>query len=110
MTTTTRKATILARIGGVRLIWSLIAAIVAAALSLHTTKQLELPALAGPFHVWWPLLALAFAGTEVWVVHVHFRRDAHSFSLSEVPLVLGLFFTSPLGLVLAQLTGAAIAL
>src|SRR5437867_4126679 len=52
-----------------------------------------------------------FALSEAFVVHLQFRRgDAHSFSLNEIPLVLGLFFTEPGGLVLAQLIGAAIAL
>src|SRR5205085_2919049 len=40
----------------------------------------------------------------------HFRREAHSISFSEVPMVLGLFFTSPQMVVLAVLTGSAAAL
>src|SRR5690349_16817985 len=81
----------LSRLNGMRMIWGLILLMAAVALALHTTDELQRPALAGPFHIWWPLLALGFAASEVWVVHVHFRRDAHSFSMSEVPLVLGLF-------------------
>ena len=38
------------------------------------------------------MLASLFYLAEALVVHFHFRRDAHSFSLSEVPLVLGLFY------------------
>ena len=58
---------------------------------------------------WW-LLAGVFAVVEAFVVHVQFGRETESFSLSEIPLVLGLFFVSPSDLVLAQLVGAAIAL
>jgi diguanylate cyclase (GGDEF)-like protein len=58
---------------------------------------------------WW-LLAAFFLVAEVCVVHIHLRGDAHSFSLSEVPLVLGLFCSDPVQLVTAQAVGAALAL
>jgi K+-sensing histidine kinase KdpD len=41
---------------------------------------------------------------------VHFRRDAESFSLSEIPLVIALFFVAPVQLVTAQVVGAGVAL
>src|SRR5918999_4260897 len=69
-----------------------------------------LPSLPHPLHIPWPILAAGFYFAEVYVVHLQVRRDAHSFSLSEIPLVLGLFFSSPAELVIAQLVGAAIAL
>src|SRR5438093_6268252 len=63
------------------------------------------------FHIGWPTLAVLFAVSEAFVVHVQFRRgDAHSFSLNEIPLVLGLFFAEPRALVLAQLVGAGVTL
>jgi len=55
------------------------------------------------------LAALAYA-TEAWVVHVHYRRQAHTLSLNEIVIVLGLFFLPPAGLLLAQLIGAPLAL
>lgn len=58
---------------------------------------------------WWFLAGL-FLVAELCVVHVHVRGDAHSFSLSEVPLVLGLFCSEPLQLVTAQAVGVALAL
>ena len=58
----------------------------------------------------WGLFALAFAATEMAVVHLHVRRSAQTFSLSEVPLVIGLFFTAPHLLVLARVLGAGPAL
>jgi diguanylate cyclase (GGDEF)-like protein len=61
-------------------------------------------------HLPWWLLVLGFYLTEGFVVHFQFRREAHTISLSEIPLVLGLFSTSPGRLVLAQLLGAGLAL
>ena len=39
---------------------------------------------------WWTLRARFFL-TEAFPVHLHFRSEAHSLSLSELGLVLGLF-------------------
>ena len=68
------------------------------------------PFASQPWHIPWPALAALFFVTEVFVVHVHFRAEAHSISVSELVLVLGLFFASPQGMVLAQVVGAAVAL
>lgn len=66
--------------------------------------------LGSGFHIPWWILAILFYASEVFVVHFQFRREVHSLSLSELPLVLGLFFTSPQGLVAAQILGAVAAL
>jgi diguanylate cyclase (GGDEF)-like protein len=58
---------------------------------------------------WWVLIPL-FCAAEVFVVHIQFRRDAHSFSLSELPLVAGFFFAPPLVVVLSMVAGTAFAL
>jgi diguanylate cyclase (GGDEF)-like protein len=58
---------------------------------------------------WWTLV-LVFGVAEASVVHLHFRSEAHSLSLSEAGLVFGLFFASPFGLVSAQLAGGSLAL
>jgi diguanylate cyclase (GGDEF)-like protein len=58
----------------------------------------------------WPLLAAGFCVAEMKVVSVHFRRETHSFSLSEFPAVIGLFFLAPLDYLLALLVGSAVAL
>jgi diguanylate cyclase (GGDEF)-like protein len=54
-------------------------------------------------HVPWWLLLLAFYGGELLVVHLSFGRDAHTFSMSEVPLVIGLVAASPVALIISQL-------
>jgi diguanylate cyclase (GGDEF)-like protein len=58
---------------------------------------------------WWALAA-GFAATELFVIHAHVRGSAHSLSLSELPLVLGLLLASPSDLVLAMVVGPAVVL
>ncbi|HEX5267434.1 MAG TPA: EAL domain-containing protein [Acidimicrobiales bacterium] len=61
-------------------------------------------------HLAWPILAVAFCVVEIQVIHLRFRAEAHSISVNELPLVLGLIFATPTGLILAQVVGAAMAL
>ncbi|MGZ4591318.1 MAG: putative bifunctional diguanylate cyclase/phosphodiesterase [Actinomycetes bacterium] len=56
-------------------------------------------------HIWWPLLAVAFALTERFVVHVPIGRENNAISFNEAPLVLGLLFLSTDELVWAALLG-----
>jgi diguanylate cyclase (GGDEF)-like protein len=95
---------------GARAVWLLNAAIVGCALALYflVLKGVEAPELSHIVH-WWEL-APVFAATELFVVHVHFRRSAHSMSLGEVPLVIGLLLASPTDVVLAQLVGSGVVL
>jgi diguanylate cyclase (GGDEF)-like protein len=58
----------------------------------------------------WILIAIGFAVTELKGVDVHFRRERHSFSLSEVPAVIGLFALTPLDYLLALMIGTGAAL
>jgi hypothetical protein len=54
----------------------------------------------------WPLLAVLFAASERFAVHLPVGRETHSTSFSEVPLVLGLFFASADDLIIGRLVGA----
>jgi diguanylate cyclase (GGDEF)-like protein len=65
------------------------------------------PFLAGFALPWWSL-ALAFAVTEAVVLHIQAQREAQTVSLSELPLVLGMFLASPVSLVLGRLAGSAL--
>ncbi len=57
----------------------------------------------------WILAPIFFLG-EIAVVHLRLRSDAHSYSLSEIPRVVGIYFAPTVGqLVLAQLLGNAFA-
>ena len=58
---------------------------------------------------WWLLLP-AFTLAELVVVHVQARRESLSVSFREVPLVLGLVFLSPAGLVAASVLGSLVGL
>ena len=94
---------------GISRVWILAAllAVVAACLSALVWRMspvdppIELPAVVfiGCFYL-----------AEVTVVHVRFRRDAHSFSMSEVPLVMALFFLDPGVIIVTQLIGSSLAL
>src|SRR5919112_4440440 len=64
---------------------------------------------ADPHLPWWAV-ALGFAFAEICVVHVRFRRSAHSFSLADLPFVFGLVFASGDDFVLGALVGHLIVL
>jgi diguanylate cyclase (GGDEF)-like protein len=68
------------------------------------------PAAGGGISIRWWELAAAFYLAEVFVVHMQFRKQAHTLSLTEIGLVLGLFFAAPVDLLAAQVAGAAVAL
>src|SRR3954447_4280076 len=51
-----------------------------------------------------------FAIAESCVVHMYINRQARTFSLSEIPLLLGLAYLSPVALVVGRLVGSALAL
>ncbi|HWB72857.1 MAG TPA: EAL domain-containing protein [Egibacteraceae bacterium] len=91
-------------------VWALTTVLAAAAGGLHVAAVGPLAPLQVPLRlpVW--VLATLFALAEASVFHVSFRRHVHSRSMSEVPLVLGLVFARPDELVLAHLTGSALAL
>jgi diguanylate cyclase (GGDEF)-like protein len=63
-----------------------------------------------PLSIPWWTLALAFCAAEVFVIHYQFRRDRYTFSLVELPLALGVFFSTWPALIVGRLVGSAIAL
>jgi diguanylate cyclase (GGDEF)-like protein len=99
-----------ARFPAVARVWALTVVLSVLATAIYFTQLHGLPAPRPPLLIPWPLLAVAFALAELKVVEVHFRRETHSFSLSEFPAVIGLFFLSPPDYVLAVLTGSAVAM
>ena len=92
-------------------VWLFIAAVVALSAEVWVPILAHggPPAAGGISIPWWEL-AVAFYLAEVFVVHLQFRKQAHTLSLTEIGLVLGLFFASPANLLAAQLAGAAVAL
>ena len=97
-------------LGGAGRVWILAVALASAAVYLVAGPLRGIEPLAVPTEIPWWTVAIGFTLAEIYVAHLQFRRDAHSFSLSEVPLVIGLIFLSPTDLVLAQLVGAGVAL
>jgi diguanylate cyclase (GGDEF)-like protein len=84
--------------------------IAAAAIVVYSTAVAGAARPAGIAQLPWWALGLLFFLAEAYPVHLHFRREAHSLSLSDVALVLGLFMTDPGGVVLAQIVGAGLAI
>src|SRR5690348_2517895 len=92
-------------------IWILDAALVVAALAatLLYAGRLPAPADASILVPWWALAA-AFAGAEACAVHVRVRRSSHTFTLGEIPLVLGLAFARPADLIIGITLGSLLVL
>jgi hypothetical protein len=94
-----------------RRVWLLNVAVAATAAILYLTvgSHLGRP-LSGVSAISLPVLAALFAITEIFVVHLKFRHDAHTFSLSEIPLMLGLFYAAPAAVLVAQVLGGGVVL
>jgi diguanylate cyclase (GGDEF)-like protein len=110
-TTSDPRGSMRRRLAGVEPIWLYNACLLALAVVLWSAvlRRVDPAPLVSAGIPWWAL-ALVFYLAEAYVVHVQVRRQAHSISLSEVGLVLGLYVLSPPGLLGAQLAGAAGAL
>ena len=94
---------------GAHVVWVLNAALAGGALALYDhVVGLSVPVPS--VHIPWWALAIAFAVTEISVVHVHFRRSTHALTLGEIPLVVGLLFCAPGEVMLAWVAGAALVL
>src|SRR3954447_3583990 len=98
-----------ARLRSLNAVWLLNAAIAVAAGLLYGLHAWQLGPVAHPHLPLWALV-IAFVAGERAVVHLHFRRSAHSFSFGDVPLVLGLLFASTPQLLFAATVGTAVPL
>jgi diguanylate cyclase (GGDEF)-like protein len=84
--------------------------IAATAAILFATVIRDMVPLPMPLTIPWPVAAIAFFLGETNVVEVHFLRERHSFSLSELPGVAFLFLLTPTDYVLACVVGTGLAL
>ncbi len=91
-------------------VWLLNAVIAGAAAAVYFLLVVPLETPQAPFQLSWWALAPLFAFAEICVIHVQLRREVISYSLNEIPLILGLFFASPPDLVLAVIAGGGAAL
>ncbi|GEM_PF-2089905 len=91
-------------------VYGVTGAIGATAFALLTALSLAgFGPVAGPEVPFWALVGL-YAATEAAVIHIAIRKETHSFSLTEVPLVVGAFTLAPVSVVLAQVLGAGVVL
>jgi diguanylate cyclase (GGDEF)-like protein len=86
------------------------AAVTAVAVGLLLGPVRDLPQPGRSLQLPWPFLAALFGASVILRIHLQFRREVHSVTLMELPLVLGLHFVDPMGLVLARLAGSVPAL
>lgn len=80
-----------------------------ASAGLYALVVADLRPVDAPWRLSWLALAPLFYLAESHVVHLELRREAHSFSLGEMPMILALFFGGPATFVVAQLLGATAA-
>ena len=88
-------------------IWLVVALVAATAIALGLGPVAD---LGGPERTpvpWWAL-ALGFALAELAAVHLPYRGHAHTFTMAELPLVVGLHLASPFALVAAAVVGAGL--
>src|SRR4029450_12883044 len=91
-------------------VWILTTALFAVSVALwFGVRGVEPPFDGGASLPLW-VLAVSFFVAEVFVMHIRIARHAQTFSLAEIPLVFGLAFATPGGLVLAETVGVGIAL
>lgn len=95
---------------GVRLVQLFGGTLVAIAALLWVLFLRDLQPLVGGFELRWWWMVPAFALVEIMVVHLDVNREAQTISLSEIPLIFGMFFAAPAELVVSQFVGAGLAL
>lgn len=91
-------------------LWIYVAAVLCASVLLTVGPVAKVDIHPSSFSVPWYFLAIAVYLAETAVIHLQVRRDTHSFSMSEVPLILGVAFSAPLPLVGAIAIGNIAAL
>lgn len=91
-------------------IWGLTVLFGAAGAALWVSIESGMGPYSHHLHVPFWALAAMFAFAEINVIHLQPRRETQTFSFSEIPLVIGLFFSSPAELIAGQVLGAGIAL
>ncbi len=63
--------------------------------------------VAGPGQLTWWMLAIGFVLSESMMVHLPARRDSHTISMSEIPLVMGLAMAAPMAVIAARVLAGA---
>ncbi|HEX5267892.1 MAG TPA: EAL domain-containing protein, partial [Acidimicrobiales bacterium] len=90
------------RVGGEGRAWLLILVMMGVTAGAIAAMPVGPGGLARSVHIPWWAIALACLATDMAQVHFHFREQSQAVHLSEVPLMVGLAFCSPVGLVVAR--------
>src|SRR5688572_19002258 len=101
---------VLSRLGVGARVAIFVALLNVAAVALFVTVVRDLPGPNAPLDLPWPVWVAAFALSEFLVVHVQLQRDSHSLSLTDLPLVAGLYLVEPAALVAVQVAGVGLTL
>ena len=88
----------------------LVAVLAASAGALGLTVVPHLPGPTSALHLPWIVWVAAFALSEVLVVHIQLQLDSHSFSMTDLVFVAGLYLLEPAALIAAQVAGVALVL
>ena len=83
--------------------------VIGAELGLAWLVDRDNPAALGPVVAWW-VFALAFTATELAIFDIELDREQITFTFAEIPLVIGLFLSSPLPVLMARLVGTFLVL
>ena len=110
MATTSDAVSTTPRIGVRHRIVLLVGVLAAAAAALGLTVVPHLPGTTSGPHLPWIVWVAAFAVSEVLVVHIQLHRDSHSFSMTDLVLVAGLYLLEPAALIAAQVAGVGLIL
>jgi diguanylate cyclase (GGDEF)-like protein len=81
-------------------------AVIAGTLGAFVVPHLSGPA--DPLGLPWIAWVAGFAVSELLVVHVQLQRDSHSFSLTDLVFVAGLYLLEPAALITAQVAGVGL--
>ena len=90
-------------------VWALSIAVASTAAVLIWAQVGQAPRNLSHLVPWWVFVGLFYLA-EVTVLHFRFRRHVHSFSMSEVPLIIGIVLLSPVQLHAVHIIGSALAL
>jgi diguanylate cyclase (GGDEF)-like protein len=93
------------RLGPSQRIVLLTATMAAVAVALFVVVVRPLPAAPTALNLPWVLWAGAFAASEALVVHWQWKREAHSFSMTDLVLGAGLYLAAPSQVVSALVVG-----
>ena len=91
-------------------VFNVVLALACALMWVLAIGSFDVPAFGRGPTLSWYWLALAFYLAEILVVHLQFRKQAHTISLTEIGLTLGLLLGSPSSLLIGQLAGTFVAL